>query len=570
MADNRTTVQPSEVVASQTPQTHLSGADIAQPYAMLGRSLDQLGEGLSDVAVPLAENAGLSSVSRDDQGNLSVTHAPILGEAGKAYARAQKFSALASGEAEAKRQDLLLSKQFPNDPNSYLAAAQAFREKLVQQYSDVSPEVGMALGRSIDNQTTYNYRFLLLQQQRTIKENFDKDTKAAIQSKLEDVDGLLASGAMDSPDGRKAVQQKIGEVYSLYHERTNNPILEASKGEAAYEMKQIDERVGAGMFVARVNKVLRDQGGGPFKAMDMVEDALKDESVSPAQRQINYAHGLAAIKDYEQTVDRTANMVNKAQKMRDQMFEDAVIKDSAGDAPRVTENDIKTAPGISPESKMRMLSWIKRDGMPEPLSHTDQTTAMDIFRRMNLPDGDPNKIKNLSQIRDYYAPPGGGQGQIKRETEEWLEKRFVEARTPEGERLNAVRSQFSKAVEPSIDKSNPLLGKIDQSGKMQTYAFERFVDDKIDEYRKAGKSPYDLFNPGKPDYLGKPEIIDNFKIPITQSVKNVGRNLSGGTTGPAPSAQPQSQRRPGETPSDYLKRIGSPEPTPAIPSVPIR
>jgi hypothetical protein len=546
------TVGTQPIVTSEAPRPQISAGEVAQPYELLGRSLDKLGEGLESVAVPLAEQAGLKSVSRDDQGNLQVSQAPVLGAAGAAYSRAQKFSALAQGEAEAKRQDLLLSKQFPNDPNSYLTAAQKFREKIVEQYNAVSPEVGMSLGRSIDNQTTYNYRWLLLQQQRTIKENFDKDTKAAIQSKLEDIDGLLGTGAAETPEGRKAILQKHDEVLSIYKERISNPILEASKGEAALELKQIDERIGAGQFVSKVNQVLKDPQGGPYKAMDMVEGTLKDDSVPPNQRQINYAHGLAAIKDYEQTVDRTANMAAKQQKQKDQLFEDAVIRDTASGDPKVTENDIKTAPGISPESKMRMLSWVKRDGMPEPLGRVSQMTTMDLFRRMNLPEGDPQKITSLTPIRDAYAPMGGGQGTLKREDEEWLEKRFNESRTPEGTQLNQIRAQFSKAVEPTIDKSNPLLGKIDQSGKLQNYAFERFVDQKVDEYRKAGKNPFDLFDPNKPDYLGSEKTLQGFAVPLTKSIQNITRSLGGG----APAAPAQPQRKPGESPADYLKRTG--------------
>jgi hypothetical protein len=543
-----------KIVTSEAPQQKLSGGEIAQPYEMLAKGLDSLGEGLDKVAVPLAEQAGMKSVSLDDQGNLQVSHAPIVGDAGAAYARAQKFSALAQGQAAAKRADFDISAKYPNDPKGYLEEAQKFRQKLVDQYSQVSPEVGMALGKSIDDQTSYNYRFLLLQQQRTIRDNFDSNTKAQIKSHADDIESLLQTGAADTPAGRKVISDKFNEVQRLYHERINNPVLAAPKEQAAYEIKQLDERIGAGKFVSTVNKILDNPKGGIGLANDLVEGVLNDETLSPNQRTINYAHGLAAIKEHEQNLTRETSIRDKVQKQKDQMFENAVIQGTAGQGPRVFENDIKTAQDISPESKMRMLSWVRRDGMPEPPSHISQAASTDLFRRMNLPDTDPQRISDLGPIREAYAPTDGSKGKLTRADEEWLEKRFTESRTPEGERLTQVRQQFTHAVEPTIDKSNPLLGKIDQSGKLQAYAFQRFVDQKVDEYRKAGKSPYDLFDPGKADYLGKPETLRQFSVPISQSIKNIRENLGGQVTPSSAPAVPQ--RQPGESVTDFLKRTG--------------
>lgn len=542
------------IVTSEAPQSRLSSGDIAQPYEVLSRGLDKLGEGLEKVAEPLAERAGYQSVSMDNQGNLQVSHAPIFGEAGAAYARARKFSALAQGEAAARRQDLEISQKFPNDPQGYLAAAGKFKDKLVNEYSKVSPEVGIALGRSIDNQTTYNYRYMLLQQQRTIRDNFDSDTKAAIKSRMDDIDGILNSGGGNTPEGKKEVSRKFREIEHLTHERVNNPILNAPAEEEHYNLKKMDERIGAGQFVGEVNNILKKQGIG--KASDYVEGVLNNPDLSPSQRAINYAHGIAAVKEYQQGLERDANVANKVQKMRDDIFENQVIEGTDGRASPISEHEIKNAPNISPEAKMRMLAWKRRDGLPEPMAQVSQAAAMDLFRRMNLPDGDPQKITDLSSIREAYAPVDGSKGKLTRADEEWLEKRFVEGRSPEGTRLDQVRQQFTKAVEPSIDKSNPLLGKLDESGKLQAYQFHRFVDDKIEEYRKAGKNPMDLFNPGKSDYLGKPDVLEQFKVPLSQSIQNIRKNLGGQVVpSPAPSSPPAT-RQPGESVQQFLNRTG--------------
>lgn len=541
-----------------TPAPGVTPGQVAEPYLELADNLNKVGDVLSkDVAVPLARSAGFKAVTRDAEGNLQVGQPPVIGEAAVEFRRASQFSALHQGEAEAKRKDLVLSKQFHNDPEAYLRAAEAFRTEHVLQYQkSIGPEVAASLGRAIDNYTTNNYRSLVLEQQRTIKHNFDRDTKSAITSLDEDIFSLIETGDTGSP----TLQGKINERIGLIHERVRSPILAAPAGEAALELKQFDEKVGAAKFVAGINDTLKTKG--VTAATASIEQMSADTAISPNQRVLNAVYGQKAIKDHLQNLERQVVFENKIRKQADQSAEDLIIADTASANPQITENEIKTS-DMSPEAKMRMLAWKKRDGMPEPLSHVSQANAMDLFRRMNLPDGDPNRITDLRPVRDAYAPAGGGQGKITRQDEEWLERRFLEARTPEGEKLTRVRAQFSKAVEPSIDKSNPLLGKLDQEGKLQAYKFERYVEDRVEEYRAEKKNPHDLFDPTKPDYLGRREIIEQFTIPLKRSIENMGRNLTGRPTtrqvGDTLYHEPPEQplgRKKGESAADYAKRRG--------------
>src|SRR6516165_3709032 len=94
-------IEPSGLVTSEAPRPQISAGEIEQPYQMLARSLDKAGQGLEQLAVPLAERAGAQAVTRDADGNIQVDRMPIFGEAGKAYARAVKVAALAEGEGAA-------------------------------------------------------------------------------------------------------------------------------------------------------------------------------------------------------------------------------------------------------------------------------------------------------------------------------------------------------------------------------------------------------------------------------------------------------------------------------------
>lgn len=87
---------------------------------------------------PLAEQAGAKAVTRDADGNIQVEQAPIFGEAGVAYARAVKIGALAEADGAAQRADIELRQQYRDNLQGYLAAAQAFKDKHVQQMTDAA------------------------------------------------------------------------------------------------------------------------------------------------------------------------------------------------------------------------------------------------------------------------------------------------------------------------------------------------------------------------------------------------------------------------------------------------
>lgn len=487
--------QPSErVVTSEAPRSDISPGEVASPYHMLGQALDKAGESLNAVAEPLAEQAGLRAVSRDEQGNLQVSKAPILGPAGAVYARAMKFSALAQGEAEAKRQDLLLSKQFPDNPEGYLAASKAFRDKTVSEYTDkVGPEVGMSLARSIDSAATYNYRWLLLQQQRQIKDNFNKDMKAVIESKNEDLHAVIATGGADTP----AAKHLINGIVDAHNEWHGNPLGTISAEEAKLSLKKIDESVGAAKFAYEVTQTLKDPDGGVNAAMDKVDDVLKDASLSPTQRMINHLHGLATIKEFGTEQTRSVTMARQKQRSTDEMIENAIVADSAKPAAerQITENDVKTNPQMSPESKMKMLGYLKREGLPEPLTRVSQATTMSLLGQIRATDA--SRLQDNGAIYKAYTD-----GKLDRADFNFLNKEFNDLRTPAGDLLGKDRTTFFNRFAPTIDSA--LSGGTHSAlGSQKMYEAEMMARHMEDDLRKAGKDPHSVYDPSSPNYFGK-------------------------------------------------------------------
>lgn len=553
---------PSTITSVEAPRSQLSPGELESPYFSLGRGLDKIGEGLETASVHMAEQAGFKAVSYDGQGNPVVQKAPIIGEAASAYARAAKFTALAQGEAESKRKEIEISRQFQNDPDGYARAAQAYRDELVSKYTSAAgPEVGISLGRAVDDTITRSYRWLVLEQQRTIKENFDRGTKAAMDSRAEDVISLIQSGALRTPDGIAAVNKLINGIHDISNERHTNGALQEDPEVGKLRLKGYDEAFGAAMHSDVINRLLKDPENGLKAATEYNDNVWNDKNLPPSQRAMNYAHGLATIKEFQQNAERGMVMQAKEQHARDQLFESAVINDSAlpPDQRKVTENGIKTASGVSPESQMRMLAWVRRENAPETAAEISSQTAKDLFSRIFLPDGDPKKLTSLDPIRDAYSHGSANVG-LNVKDEQWLEKVYTEAKSPQGETLSKTMGEFVKGFEHQIDKSNPMMGIIDKTGGQKLFEFQRFVKDQVDAYRAAGKNPDDLFNPDKPDvYLGRPGIVQKFQKTLQESTQEGVRRLTGQPPPGAPPGTPARtvpQRQPGESAADFDKRTG--------------
>jgi len=536
-----------------TPQL----AQLPSPLRELSTSLGKASDEANDVAKLYAKQAGYQAVTRDDQGNLVVAQAPIVGDAAIAFHSAVKYAGLSLGESEAKRQDLVLSRQFHDNPDGYLEAAKAFKDKHVAEFTkSLGPDVGAELGRSIDNNVTQNYRWLVLEQQRNIKHQFDQGTKAKIASLDEDITSLIESGAKR---GDPTLEAKINERIATTKLRIDNPILRESPDVGALDLKHLDTKMGGATFVQGINGILQHPQGGVAAAQEALESHLKEKGLTPLQRQYDYAAGQKAIKDHIQNLERNINLENKAQKISDETEEAKIIQDSAGPNPTITENDIKTNTRMSPAAQMRMLAWKKRDDMPEPMAAVSQRNTQELFKRMNLPEDDPQRINDLRPIRDAYAYSLNGG--ITEAHEKWLEKSFIEGRSPDGSSLTKQKERVIKAA--AFDKST-LMSK-DVTGPMAEFKYREYVDQRVDDYRKAGKDPHDLFNPSKPDFIGKPEIIQYFRATMDEQVKAQVQKVNGrpgapppglvvpGAT-PPPSARPQ--RLPDESIADFDKRFG--------------
>jgi hypothetical protein len=227
-------------------------------------------------------------------------------------------------------------------------------------------------------------------------------------------------------------------------------------------------------------------------------------------------------------------------------------------ANRLTATDVLQS-GLRPigegskEHFLNVLRTRAKETTEAPIK-TVPSVMLDLFTRIHAPAGSPGKITDEAELNNAYINK-----RLSFEDFNRLRKEVTDARTPEGEKLGKRRNDFVQGVAAQLDRSNPLMGKIDASGKQQVYEFGHYVDKRMDAYRKAGKDPYELFDPASPDYLGRPEVLTGFQKTMQQSMKDYSDGLrrQSGTGRPGGGVSPAKARQPGETVQQYLERTGA-------------
>jgi hypothetical protein len=306
------------------------------------------------------------------------------------------------------------------------------------------------------------------------------------------------------------------------------------------------------------------------------------------QRAQAFAHAETIYRTQEAALAQQDRLATQAAQQQLRAAENAIYADVYSANPKITPQQIAVAPQFDgfPERRKNMIELINNppgSGIPAAQSYA---AAQPLIDRIRLPYGDPNRITSEGQIYDQMRS-------LNRGDLEFVLKKFNDIRSPGGEKFAQREKQFVEGVKAQIDHSNPLMGKIDQTGRQQLYEFEWNLDQKIEEYRKANKDPNALFDPASPDYMGKPERLQPYQKTLQQSTKDLARKYV--TPGPVvPKAEPPPTfvgppgstvlpngisiplpapgivpRLPSETPADYLRRTGRPSaPAPAATALP--
>lgn len=208
--------------------------------------------------------------------------------------------------------------------------------------------------------------------------------------------------------------------------------------------------------------------------------------------------------------------------------------------------DLRAAWAVTtPEQQRGLLALLEHNARPAPL-RTNPLVIENAFRRIHLPNDDPNKIRTPGELAPLFARG------LNRTDYDWLKKEIDDQQTPEGQRLSDTRKGFFDAIRPQFDKTT--MFNFDAKGKEDFYKFQQYGSELERKYKaQSGKDVYDLYNPNSPEYLGKK--VQSFQRTLDEQVRGMAERLRQ----PTQRAEPlpaDRQRKEGETIDDYAKRIG--------------
>jgi len=320
--------------------------------------------------------------------------------------------------------------------------------------------------------------------------------------------------------------------------------------QAVLEKRRSALALAAGQYtrMSRVNpeRAIREleSGDGGHPLLPQLPRQLKDSLIQQAREQ--HANSL---KDEEHAALRREREV---QRTSDEA-ENEIVANLASEKPTLTRAAISEDQRLTQTAKTYMLALEDRAAAPDPDATTSNVTARGLLDRIRLRDGDPSKIASLDQVYDGYTG-----GKLSKDDFNFVRKEFFAKQTAANAPLLAHKQAFLAAVAPAIDRSDPLIGEIDQLGRAKMYLLERDLDRKISQYLKDGKDPIDLFDRSKPDYLGKPESLERYRTTVREGLEENARQLrSTAVSGATAAPQPSAQRLNGETPSEYLRRTNA-------------
>ena len=288
---------PKEVVTSQQPRG-LSPGQVAQPYDELGKSLQTLSTGLSDVAVPLAEKQAAADlnqqkVTRGPDGSIQVANpanAVIFGEAGKAYERAVVSGTVAQAGNLAAQDMTQLHRQFPLDPQGFSTAAQAHLDKIASGQGDsIAGQEILREGRSL-------YAQHLDAITNAAAMNDVDNSKKSIMATIDDQKNTAIAlarqpGGTDAPEFKQAV----AKLNAAYDALGTNPLFKTPQDQIDLEKKNTVALLQSEGVVAHIDDTFNKKSKAEAQK-ELTDSVLNNPNLREVDRDRLYRFGMAHLE----------------------------------------------------------------------------------------------------------------------------------------------------------------------------------------------------------------------------------------------------------------------------------
>lgn len=289
---------------------------------------------------------------------------------------------------------------------------------------------------------------------------------------------------------------------------------------------------------------------GPSIAAAMLKDPAFAGALNVQQRDMLDGRIKAAARDHDVEQERTTKAVNDAQtKAAEAWGQDAL--------PKLTQNALSTKDVLGAvqngtlkwEQGERWINMIK-EGTKQEVA-TDPRTKNALIQRIVNPDSQ-NPIDATEDLMPYV-----GKGIS---VQDFNQLNSLMNKTPEQQQLHQGEKSLFDSARKTIRFKNMMTGQYDLLGEQKLSQFMADYTDAKKAVGTQGGNASDLVNPNSPLYFGK--RLENYQTSMEDQLNHQAEDRSNKAlglrpTGNNPNPTPvKGARKPNESASDYLKRIG--------------
>lgn len=402
-----------------------------------------------------------------------------ISSGGKAYAEMQ--------QSLAKAWDSTIEKADVNDPT----VAQRFQTEVVEPALE-QLQSGFFTERG---QNFIRGRVQSLREHTFAKTAADMSTRAGIavrQNLAESINAYSATVHADPSALPTVMESYRAQVEGLVGASPNLRGIEGAKLRAGAAQAGLEKIVGAAITSA----IEKNPDAGLAMSKDPKYARYIGDDLAKYERQAKTVKRemRADISWAQHQQDRMAKKASDEARM------DKTLKILEGD-PSVTLKSLRDDPAMSPDDKRLTAMLLMREMKPATTAQVSKTTMNELFKRMTLDEGDPQKITDMREIDQAMAA-----GLLGKEDYRFLREELSRPRTGEGLRVDETMNRFLRDHRRMIEKPDK-FGTAQPDDIRAASAFEWDVRTAVREALKRGgpQEAMKLFNPDAPEFMGGPK-----------------------------------------------------------------
>jgi hypothetical protein len=357
-----------------------------------------------------------------------------------------------------------------------------------------------------------------------VKQAFDLSSTTALQGELEQVDRytITQRKAANLATSKAAIEEAVQQASTYF---SDDGKWDAAVTRIANEMASMGDEQGWSQEVinTETQKVISQAASDRVKRA-LLTDAAAGETIYSKTRgmidgdmRIEIEQDIKTAKKAEEVDRRLARAEHEAALARQDKaaFGEWATRILSGDS--VSVKDIALDSRMDGQSKFALANALEsKAGAAPPKDHS---LFNNLFARIHLPEGHPDKITDWKELTPFQAQLGDFS------MFEQLRQEVENVGTDEGKIKSELLGSVMTYARNSLTSKDPNFGISDPEGEERLQQATVIIQKAWEEGLKAGISPYELSDVNSKHYVGK--VVDQLKRPMSERIKSMMQEMNG-------------------------------------------